>query len=113
MPALDAADDDSAAVGSVLSQSGAELEVVVQDGGSQDETLAILERIADPRITVESRPDSGLGSALNRALARAKGDWVVWLNADDLMMPGAIEGMAPHLSGSAGVLCGDFARIDA
>ena len=113
MPTFNAAGYISDAVHSVLSQEGAGLELVVQDGGSRDDTLSILEATDDPRISVDSRPDHGLGEALNRAISRANGDWIVWLNADDLLTPGAIEAVAPFLSGTAEILCGDFAQIDA
>ena len=80
-----------------LTQNGATLELVVQDGGSDDETLSVLETIDDPRLSIESRPDSGLYQGLNRAIARARGDWILWLNGDDVLTPGAIAAVAPHL----------------
>lgn len=113
MPTFNAAGYVREAVDSVFAQCGAGLELVVQDGGSQDETLSILQQLDDPRISVDSRPDGGLGEALNRGVARSTGQWLVWLNADDLLMPGAVESVAGHLAGSADIICGDFAQINA
>ena len=93
MPSLNQGQYIEAAVMSVLEQSWRRLELVVQDGGSSDETLAILQRISgqDSRLKYSSSPDSGPAQALNRALAKTKGTIIGWLNADDLYTPGALE----------------------
>jgi glycosyltransferase involved in cell wall biosynthesis len=76
---------------SVLSQSGDfDLEHLVQDGGSTDGTLRILERHRD-RISLVVEPDSGQADAVNRALRRARGEIVGWVNSDDLLRPGAVQ----------------------
>lgn len=76
---------------SVLSQQGDfDLEYLVQDGGSSDGTLAILERHRD-RISLVVERDSGQADAVNRALRRARGEIVGWVNSDDLLRPGAVQ----------------------
>jgi len=76
------------ALESALSQEPAPYEVIVQDGGSTDGSLEILRSFAN-RVRWRSEPDGGQAQALNKAIAGASGDVVVWLNADDLLVPGA------------------------
>ena len=78
------------ALTSVLDQVPCPHEVLVQDGGSTDDTIAILRSFGE-RVAWVSAPDLGQSDALNRALARATGDIVLWLNADDVLLPGSIE----------------------
>jgi len=76
---------------SVLSQSGDfDLEYLVQDGGSTDGTLTILERHRE-RISLVVEPDAGQADAVNRALRRARGQILGWVNSDDLLRPGAVQ----------------------
>lgn len=102
------------AVNSALAQHGAEIEVLVQDGGSTDGSLDTLASIADPRLTWVSEPDDGQSDALNRALRRASGHFVMWLNADDLLRPGAAAALlAAARRGDLSVVHGNYAIIDA
>jgi cellulose synthase/poly-beta-1,6-N-acetylglucosamine synthase-like glycosyltransferase len=93
MPSFNQGQFIEAAVMSVLEQSWQRLELIVQDGGSSDGTLEILQRLSeqDFRLTYSSSPDSGPAQALNRALAKTRGTIVGWLNSDDLYTPGALE----------------------
>jgi glycosyltransferase involved in cell wall biosynthesis len=83
-----------AAVSSVLSQAGVEAELLVQDACSTDDTGRVLATFADPRLKVVSEPDGGQADAINRGLARATGDILGWLNADDELEPGALARVA-------------------
>jgi glycosyltransferase involved in cell wall biosynthesis len=76
------------ALNSAVAQQPPPYEVIIQDGGSTDGSLDILREFGDA-IDWRSEPDDGQSDALNRALARATGDVVIWLNADDLLVPGA------------------------
>ncbi len=82
-----------AALDSAFAQLGEHDEIVVQDAGSTDGTAEVLARrsAADPRLRVVTEPDDGQSDALNRCLARAVGAWCVWLNADDLLVDGALD----------------------
>lgn len=82
---------------SVLDQGYANLQYVVQDGGSQDGTVAILERYAD-RLAWESRPDKGQSQAINLGFAKTSGDLMAWLNSDDILLPGALAYVARYFS---------------
>jgi glycosyltransferase involved in cell wall biosynthesis len=81
-------------IDSVLSQRGNfELDYQVIDGGSTDQTLAILERYRD-RLSFVSEKDDGQVDAINKGLVRTTGDVVGWLNSDDVLMPGALAAVA-------------------
>ena len=76
---------------SVLQQAGDfEIEYLIMDGGSTDNTLEILRKYAG-RITVEIAADDGQADAINKGLRRAGGEIVGWLNSDDLLAPGALQ----------------------
>ena len=79
------------AVLSVLSQTAADLELIVIDDESSDATPAILESIRDPRLRVTRRARGGLTSALNEALGQARAPLVARLDADDLALPERLE----------------------
>jgi glycosyltransferase involved in cell wall biosynthesis len=78
-----------AAIVSVLEQDYPELEHIVVDGGSTDETLDILRRFGTIRWI--SEPDRGQAHALNKGFALAHGEILGWLNADDVYLPGAVS----------------------
>ena len=83
---------------SVLEQRGDfELEYLVIDGGSTDETLPILERYRG-RLSYVSEPDEGQSDAINKGFARATGEVVAWLNSDDVYLPGALDAVARALN---------------
>ncbi len=77
-------------VRSVLDQGYPALEYFVQDGGSTDGTLAVLERCDAELDGWVSERDSGQAGAINRAFARTSGEIMAWLNSDDLLLPGSL-----------------------
>jgi GT2 family glycosyltransferase len=101
------------ALASVLDQIPRPHEVLVQDGGSTDDTLDRLLSYGD-RVAWVSGPDDGQSDALNKALARATGDVILWLNADDVVLPGAIAAASAAFAADAGLAFayGDFDVID-
>ncbi len=113
IPSLNAARWIARAVATALAEDAVGLEVVVQDGGSTDGTLTVIDRVEDPRLRVESRPDRGQSDALNRAIERARGEWIVWLNADDELIPGALGAALGSAPPGCDVLVGDFETIAA
>lgn len=66
-----------------------ELEHWIIDGGSTDGTVEILK--AQPDIKWISEPDNGLSDAVNKGIIRSKGDWIIWLNADDYLASNACK----------------------
>ena len=75
---------------SVIQQDGIEAEHLVEDGASQDETVDLLRSYGD-RVIWTSEPDRGQSDALNKALAKAAGRWVAWLNADEYYLPSSLR----------------------
>jgi glycosyltransferase involved in cell wall biosynthesis len=83
---------------SVMAQTYPNLEYIIIDGGSRDGTVEIIRKYESRLAYWHSRPDRGIAHAFNLGLAQAHGDWIVCLNADDILLtPTAIEHMAPHL----------------
>ncbi len=100
-------------IDSVLQQPGLSSEVIVQDGGSQDGTLALLEEYGDA-VRWRSEPDAGQSDALNKAFAQARGRWVGWLNADEFYLPGGLAALVAEGNRTgADVVYGDTAFVDA
>jgi hypothetical protein len=79
---------------SVLLQNYPRLEFIVMDGGSDDETPAILRKYARWLAFWESTPDRGQSHALNKGYARATGELHGWINSDDYYLPGAFAAAA-------------------
>jgi len=75
---------------SVLGQSYPNLEYIVLDDGSQDDTQAVLARYED-RLQWESHPNMGEARTVNKGFRMAKGDYVIVVNSDDPILPGMIE----------------------
>lgn len=73
------------AILSILTQSYPNYEILIQDGGSTDGTLDIAKKYPDSRIKLESAADTGIYDAWNKAVARATGDWVMFLGSDDFL----------------------------
>jgi glycosyltransferase involved in cell wall biosynthesis len=102
----------SDAIESVRQQDGVTVQHVVQDAGSDDDTIDILRSHGDA-IDWKSEPDRGQSEALNRALRRASGDWIAWLNADEFYLP---RGLRTLLDAgeqhAADVVYGDCVTVD-
>lgn len=79
------------ALESALTQNDPDFEVIVIDGGSTDETLAILDAYRDRLAYYVSEPDAGQSHALNKGFEAARGDLLTWLNTDDAILPGALR----------------------
>ena len=78
-------------VNSVLDQQYPNLQYVVQDGASTDETLEVLRRYPTGQLTVVSESDSGQSQAINRGFAQTSGEIMAWLNSDDILLPNAVN----------------------
>lgn len=82
------------AIRSVLSQSCQDFELIIVDGGSTDNSVEIIRKHADKIAWWCSEKDKGQSDAFNKGFAHAKGRFLTWLNADDVMIDGTIERLA-------------------
>jgi len=103
------------AVDSVLNQDYPNIEIIVVDDGSTDDTQSRLAQYADDdRVTVIHQENQGQTVAKNRGLDAAKGQLVGFCDADNLWKPGKLAIQVPHLQANPkiGVVYGDINLID-
>ncbi|MBA4155953.1 MAG: glycosyltransferase family 2 protein [Gemmatimonadetes bacterium] len=79
------------AIRSVQEQTVEDLEIIVIDDGSTDDTPEVLSAIRDPRLRAHRIPNSGVAIARNTGLAMAKGEFIAFLDADDRWRPTKLE----------------------
>lgn len=91
IPTYNRADFLALTVHSALMQSYRVAEVVVVDDGSTDNTPEIMSRFMDPRVRYVRKEHSGAPQTRNRALREAQSPWILWLDSDDFLLPGAVE----------------------
>lgn len=87
---------------SVLLQGYPDLEYIIVDGGSSDESVGIIERYQKFLAYWASEPDRGQSHAINKGFARATGQIMCWLNSDDYYLPGTLKTVAENLAEGAG-----------
>lgn len=93
---------------SVLGQGIVGLEYSVLDGGSTDESPAVLRRYSDRLDFVRSKPDRGQAAAINEGFSRSRGEILGWINSDDFYLPGALaHAMARLNPNEPAILCGN------
>jgi len=104
-----------AALCSVLVQDYPNMEYLVVDGASNDGSVEIIRRYADRLAWWVSEKDSGQSEAINKGFHRARGEFVGWLNSDDIYLPGAVSAAIKVFQShpEAGLVYGDAQAIDA
>jgi glycosyltransferase involved in cell wall biosynthesis len=114
IPAKNAAAYIGEAISSALAQGPEVREVVVVDDGSTDRTRAIVEGVADPRVRLITGGGCGVSAARNKGADAACGKWLMFLDADDRLRPGAVEALLDAAVGEwrAVAIYGDYCRID-
>ena len=91
IPAYNAQDSIVETIESVLNQTFSDLEVLVIDDGSQDSTGDLVRSLDDPRVKLLTYKNGGVALARNRGIANAKGEYISFLDHDDLWTPNKLE----------------------
>lgn len=76
---------------SVLNQTYPDIEYIIMDGGSTDNTMEIVDRYSNRIHTVVHEKDKGQSDAINKGFRRATGSLVGWINSDDILYPDCVE----------------------
>lgn len=113
-PTYNRADYLTETIKSVLTQNYPNLEYIVLDDGSKDNTLEILKKYGD-QIAWEQHPNMGETRTVNKGLSLVRGDIIGIVNSDDPLLPGAIESIVNFMSENPhiGVVYPDWNMIDA
>lgn len=98
---------------SVATQQGVTFEHLIIDACSKDNTEEVVKQF--PNTTFIQEPDKGMSDGINKGFRRAKGKWVMWLNADDRLKPGALAAVKKFSENhsAADVIYGNWDFIDA
>ena len=98
----------AACLQSVRNQGIKDFEHIVVDGGSVDGTLSIIEKNSHERLRWSSAPDDGIAQAMNRGIAKATGEWLLFLQADDMLRDNnVLESLLRYGASGAGIVSGD------
>jgi len=99
---------------SVISQGYPNLEYIIIDGGSCDDSVSIIKKYDNFITYWISEPDRGQTHAINKGLQRATGEIIAWINSDDQYCPGAFSTVAQYFTDhpDIGMLFGDLEVID-
>lgn len=81
------------ALRSIISQTCSDYEIIVCDGGSSDNSVEVIKKYEDHIAWWCSETDHGQSEAFNKGFSHAKGRFITWLNADDILLPGTIKAL--------------------
>ena len=98
---------------SVLLQGYPNLEYLIMDGGSSDQSLNLIQKYAKWIAHWVSKPDAGQSSAINEGFLQATGVWANWLNSDDILLPNTLVKIAQTIDERTTLVCGRAEYRDA
>jgi glycosyltransferase involved in cell wall biosynthesis len=90
VPAFNAQEWIADTLGSAIAQTWERTEIIVVDDGSSDQTLAVARQFESKDVRVVSQKNQGAASARNKAFSLCQGDYIQWLDADDLLAPNKV-----------------------
>lgn len=98
-------------VRSIQAQTLRDWELIMVDDGSTDDTGRILDQLEqdEPRMRVIHQPNGGVSAARNAGLAAAQGDWVTFVDADDLLLLDGLETLLGLTDADTDIVCGAYA----
>src|SRR5580693_7370638 len=99
IPAYNSEEWITQTIRSAMAQTWPRKEIIVVDDGSKDQTAKMAQQFASKEVTVVSIQNQGSAAARNHALQLSQGDYIQWLDADDLLSPGKIESQLAALRG--------------
>src|SRR5438445_296546 len=112
MPAYNAAPWIAESLNSALAQTWPNTELVVVDDGSKDKTVSAVKQFLGPRVRLITQENQGQSAAENTALRAAQGDFIQYLDADDLLSPDKIERQMKRLIEEPGCIAsGEWGRF--
>ena len=111
MPAFNAESYLVEAVESVLAQSYVHWELWIIDDGSTDRTLELARSFDDPRVQVHPQPHQGISAARNHGLSLAQGEWIAFLDADDIWLGQKLEKQLALASGQEVLVYSDYLTL--
>lgn len=113
VPSYNQAEYLDEALGSIVAQEYADVEIIVMDGGSTDGSVEVIERYAQKIDYWQSKPDGGQSQAIADGFQMSTGSILGWLNSDDRLVPGALGKVAEAFAESrARWIYGDTEVID-
>ncbi|HEX5925414.1 MAG TPA: glycosyltransferase, partial [Baekduia sp.] len=103
IPAYQAAETLEETLASLAAQTHEHWEAIVVDDGSRDATLAVAQSVAarDPRVRPLPKANAGVSAARNAGIAEARHPWLLFLDADDLLVPHALERFVDAVTGAS------------
>lgn len=98
---------------SILHQDCDDYEIIIVDGGSKDNSIDVIKQYEKDIVWWVSEPDKGQSNAFNKGFAHANGEFITWLNADDILLPGTIKAVKKALKSHpyADYATGNFIRF--
>jgi glycosyltransferase involved in cell wall biosynthesis len=114
MPVKNAAAHLREAIESVLAQGNDVREFIVVDDGSRDDTISLVRGFGDGRIRLQTNDGTGVSAARNLGARMAEGSWLMFLDADDRLRPGAVSTLVVRAKAAqdAVLVYGDYDFID-
>lgn len=108
-----AAETISRALDSVVNQTFQDWECIIVDGASKDNTAKIIKSYVkrDSRFRYISEPDKGIYDAFNKGWQMAKGDWIYYLGADDVLIPSSFTNFPFDCDDDIAIISGSIERI--
>lgn len=85
-------------ISSIIPQLNMNVELLIIDGASKDNTLSIIKKNKEFISQWISEPDLGIYDAWNKGIKRAKGNWIMFLGADDILLPKAIKDYVKYIN---------------
>jgi glycosyltransferase involved in cell wall biosynthesis len=102
IPTYNRADFIGDSIRSVLEQTYSNLELIVVDDGSTDDTESVVAAFSDPRFRYVRQPNRGRSNARNQALSLAKGKYITFLDSDDMYLPDKVQLQVNYLRSHPG-----------